>query len=931
MTYRVHSLAASLRFQPSSAGLSGPSPRAGFLRGRSWARHGLRALAVGTLWGLAQTASAKELVAVDFEPPVIEMQSVCAPRLSDEQIEDRWKNWDRKTLAGRNAEEVRGDMRRLMEVDAAEWKPVYARVIALLPQIDPSFDADKQLFETIAMRVAAGEAAAVKSEGLVRKALDTPGAKLPHNQRRLGEYLVSGQGIDKDRMRGIGLLVEAARGGDAQALLTLADFQNRGVALPNWTVDPQMTIMLGFAAQVGAMNPTICDRVINIARAYNNGELVQPDYALAEKWYRFAADLGDGNAAYAVAEMHLRSEKIKKNNEVMLKYLHQAAKNGSPSVLIALGRLYEEGALIGQDLGKAEALYDQAAASGARGALVRQALFLEKRADVNPNYKPRFEAALTHLLARDDAPGWAYARAGQMALERKGRWAGQDEALALWEKGVALGDAEAIRGRARVAMSLNDKMDTFYSGVDDLIFAVEQMGKTGAVRELVDAHLCLTPQGPLPEQADYWSSMADPAALGASETLTAVLGRVEEAQVPDLPREIARKVMAHAQDVLPASPQLADLATLATNPALSDAEQAYWTRVAGLLQVAAPQSVQDYVTLLQPRLLMQFAQLYPASADTPALLLALAQQGNGVAMEALMTADPAHYPDEASVLAAFDDVIRDRGDFDASLLALAHAAPEDQALWLRHAKSEMACIFPQARELAMVAGRVHNTAALKHWIAVSEALARHEKPWARTQIADLYAIFKDQLGEDAALTAQQMYLAAYEAGDRTAIMRLLPKVEKPGKPGFDPARAAELYVALAQRSDGAGLSDVVARINGAEPAVKRAIGDRIDPRALYLRAAEAGDTFAMYQYAALTRDKARTPADIADAELWLGRAAEGGNVDAMIDQARSLAFGITGTPDPDAARGWLVKAAALGNEEASGLLNSMQLGKVPMQ
>ncbi|ANT63723.1 hypothetical protein AYJ57_24945 (plasmid) [Salipiger sp. CCB-MM3] len=891
------------------------------------------ALLAGTFLAIAAPAVAATPAKVDFEPPQIDAQPVCEIRAPDSEITARWEGWNGQSLAGMDSTLVRRDMRRLMAIDPVQWLPVGEKVVALLPTIDATYDADKRLMETIEMRLEAGKASEVRADGLIEKALASTAAEQPQNQRRLGEWLMQGKGVAPDRDRGLELIVTAARGGDANSLLSIASFQQRGIAVPNWNVEPKMTVMMGFASQVGRLDKTICDRVVNIARAYRNGEIVQVDNQLSERWFRFAADLGSPDAAWSVAEMHLRSEEIAKNNDVMLHYLGIAATGGDPKVLIQLGRLYEEGALVERDLGEAEDLYQRAAASGDRTAMGRLALFLDGLRQANPARTDDYDKALTALLDLEDAPGWAYSKAADRVLTREGRWAGEKTAMDYYAKGVALGDPEAIRQRALLNIGLGDT-GSFYAGIDDLIFSVEQIGRSGPVNDLIQANLCKAPDAPLVDRVAYWQSIAGAETQAPEPTLKEMIAQVKDGAAPTLPYHTMSKVLDHAQAVLPLDASASDLIALASNQNISAEEQTYWSLIADRAETVSPSDGKGWVDALGSNLALRFVDRFPQGKDAEAIALQLAQQGYGRAMVLLTKIAPESYPDEATLAKTFAPVIDARGDFEASLLALRNsdgASESEKAKLIRHARAATTCTFSEGMQMAEALAEQGSADQFSQWVRISKDLVKTESAWSHTNLGDLIMAHTAMLNEGAADEARNLWQAGYEKGDRPAVFRLMSAVEEPDTPGYDPEKAVEYYVALTERSDPEQLPSVLDKLADAQDDVRQKVETQVDTSALWLAAANAGSSEAMLHHARELRASASTQADINESGEWLRRAADAGSDAAMVDLARSLAFGIGASPDPEAARTWLQKAAALGNQDAVSMMNSMQIAEVPTQ
>ncbi|MBE9638811.1 tetratricopeptide repeat protein [Salipiger mangrovisoli] len=891
------------------------------------------ALLAGTFLAVAAPAMAAGPVKVDFEPPQIDAQPVCEIRAPDSVITTRWDGWDGQSLSGMDSTLVRRDMRRLMAIDPVKWLPVGEKVVALLPTIDATYDGDKQLMETIEMRLEAGQAADVRAEGLIDKALASTAAEQPQNQRRLGEWLMQGKGVAPDRDRGLQLIVAAARGGDANSLLSIASFQQRGIDVPNWNVEPKMTVMMGFASQVGRLDETICDRVVNIARAYRNGDIVQTDNELSERWFRFAADLGSPDAAWSVADMHLRSEEISKDNAVMLHYLGIAATGGDPSVLIQLGRLYEDGALLERDLGQAEELYQRAAASGDRAGMGRLTLFLDRLREGNPARTEDYDKALSALLESDNAPGWAYPKAADRVLAREGRWAGEQTAMDYYAKGVALGDPEAIRQRALLNIGLGDA-ESFYAGIDDLIFSVEQIGRSGPVNDLVQANLCKAPDAPLVDRVGYWQSLAGAETEAPDPSLGETLAQVKDGVAPTLPFHMMSTVLDHAQAVLPVDAAASDLIALASNEAISAEEQSYWSLIAARAEAVSPTDGKGWVDALGDNLALRFVDRFPQSKDAEAIALQLADQGYGRAMTLLTTIDPGTYPDPATIARTFAPVIDARGDFEASLLALRYSeglSDDQKASLIRHARAATTCTFSEGLQMAEVLAEHGSPDQFAQWVRISKELVKTESAWSHTNLGDLIMAHADMLGDDAAGDARNLWLAGYEKGDRPAVFRLMTEVEQPETPDYDPAKAAEYYVALTERSAPDQLPSVLDKLANAQADIRQDVETRVDTGALWLAAAKAGSSEAMLHHARQLRASASNQADISESGEWLRRAADAGSAAAMVELARSLAFGIGADADPEAARDWLQKAAALGNEDAVSLMNSMQIAEVATQ
>ncbi|MEO8530975.1 MAG: tetratricopeptide repeat protein, partial [Deltaproteobacteria bacterium] len=350
---------------------------------------------------VAQSAFAAT-VDFKFEPPEVPSKTICAVREPDARVLGRWKAWDAKSLKGWDPVLVRSEIRRLREIDGAAWFDKIDAAIALLPTIDPAFSDDHAAIERIEAMLSAGKLRDLQAAQLVPQLLQRNHGDSPRVQLALSRYLTLGQGIDRDPERGLELLLAAAMGGNADALLELVAMQTKGEAVPGWDLSPELGVTMAFGALVGKLDASICDRVTRIAREYKNGDIVSRDMTLSERWYLFAADLGDTDAAWKVAEFHMKSEDIVKDNVTLVKYLTRAADGGAPFAIIALGRIYEIGALVPQDRDHARALYERAAGLGDRGALIRLVQLLGTMKKVRPGLEAVYQKALTQLVTRDD-------------------------------------------------------------------------------------------------------------------------------------------------------------------------------------------------------------------------------------------------------------------------------------------------------------------------------------------------------------------------------------------------------------------------------------------------------------------------------------------------------------------------------------------------
>jgi len=895
------------------------------------------------LVGLSLVSAARaETVALVFEPPQVELAAICASPMPDNQLAAFWAAWDRQTLPDRSPDLIRRDMQRLIAANAIKWFDTIEAVYSLMPGLDSQFGPDKAMLARADLLIAAGRLKELTNQRLVEQLLQSEFGRSPRMQNTLADYLTEGIGIAADPERGLQMLIAAGYGGNADALLKIVTMQQQGLAVPGWDVPQDIAVTMAFGALVGKLDPLICDRVTRIAREYTSGAIVNRDIPLAEKWFRFAADLGDSSSAWKVAEMHMRSEDLVKSNDVLIEYLTKAADGGLPYAQITLGRAYEIGALVPRDLDRARRLYADAAAFGDRAGAIRNTLFLQAEAKTDPNRAPAYRAALTDLVGRDGAPGWAYAILSDTVLAEKGRWAGEAEAIALLEKASAEGDLDASKRLTPIRFRTATTPAAFYKVVDEVIESVHSGGEIDPMNGLKSAFTCRAPNAPQREEATYWGEIS-----AATDTRTVEFSPAELQDLianPDIdrmsrlqsqalygrPTAMAQYIAVLERSGAPAS-QLAfwdefarRLGTVLSSRGRLEGKFAFTDENLGNPADYLREAIAEGDALAGIDLAEYLLHLDPTThaAEARAALQPLLDKGNGKALKMLPLIDPVRFPDDRAVFADYAAIIDTHGDFAALLLALPYLSDNAKVVdYISRATTVTECSFKEATAFAGVMGAMGDRAGFAKWIDIAEFLSE-EDSWSLVQLGDLLRKFG---GETAVAAQLAFYERGFAAGNVTAISRLLDVVSRPDASGYNPARAADLLVDLVARVEMDDLPAALSRLARNEPVVKDAVYARIDVAGLYRGAAEAGIPVAMREYGKLVRAGATTVADLERSTGWLGRAAEAGDVPAMALFADALAFGIGVEASRDEALLWVAKAASGGHEEAAATLRSLTL------
>ena len=904
-------------------------------------RIALAAVTAAQLWSPQAQAAPLDL---EFLPPQITPQQICIARVSDEEMTRTWRNWTGGAVLGDDATLMKRDLRRLMQIDAVEWFDTMERGFARLRLIDPKYTENHLLLDRIEARIAAGRLNEVVEGRMVEQLAARAEGLSPRFQNAVANFLMEGIGIAQDRERGLGFLVTSAYSGNADALLELAAMTQQGEEIDNWDIDSELAVTMALGALVGELNSTICDRIWRIAREFNNGELVVRDLGIAETWFRFAADLGDATAAWKVAEYHLESEGFTKDNDILVKYLTQAADAGLPYALLELGLLYEQGALVESDLEMARKLYEQAAALGTRPALSRYALFLETHANELPGFEAEQAQALRDLAELPDAPGWVFTRLANVILDEQGRWAGEAEARDLLQKAVARGESDAMQRLGTIKLRDRGDMASFSDGLDLLSGAVMNRGSISPMNKLRGAFMCKVPDAPRVEEANYWEAMERSTGT-ATLTLTAqdlldkawrdddeVRVAMQSQALYGRPAALASYLvfLESAEEATPAQRAfwaayssnyqevLRARAQIAFELAATDSEK--WSAL-NLMREAVRNGDNSAAVDLARLLLDIEGGSEDARIEAKDVLLPLAERGNGDAINLLVRVDGGSAPVAELYYQRFADTIDARGDFEALVFAYGFISPDRRADYMDRIIASMICDFKSAVRVAEAMSGVGDTEAAGRWIDIAGRLTE-DTPWKLVKLGDSY---RDLVGPEGRDEMLNYYVLARAAGSRTANYRLLAQYADPKKPSYDPEAAGEIFAAVLTENEGEALARGLGRLRGSPEPVQLAVAARVDVRAQYQRAADSGDPAAMREFGRMIRETASQPADITAATTWMARAAEKGDVSAMFELAQAYAYGIGTQADGTEAFRWMEAAASQGHEKAGELLAIMKL------
>lgn len=908
-------------------------------------RYALRSAVCGVaLWAFPQAGFAQTLDLV-FSPPQADFGAVCVARPPDEEIIATWRSWDGATLPNIDSALIKRDLKRLQQIDARGWFDTIEAMIALLEERDPGFAGQNALLQRILAMEAAGSFARLEKLRLVPQLAAMASASSARIQNALSRFYREGIGVERDSAKADELLIAAGFLGNADALLALSKMTLDGTQPDGWDVPMDLAVTMAFGGLVGELNETICDRTARIAREYHNGEIVTANAQLAHDWYRFTADLGDAYAAWKVVEYHTRAEGFQKDNALLLHYLTQAAEAGLPFAQIELGRVYQTGSLVAQDLDRALDLYRQAAATGERPGLTRVALFLEEYATRYPDFEGERVDALRTIANLPDAPGWVFTRLAQNVIDTKGRWAGEAEALALLEEATRRGDMDGTTKLALMLIAKRSDGVEFERAVDLLSRSVSVHGGVTPAKRLAAAFLCQAVDSPRLAEAAHWRSLEE---ATASANIDLPAHRLIELTPEANPFEIA---VIQSQALYGRPTSLASwLKYLDFAPFANEEMRAFWEAYSGrysdVLKALAKLELQlansrderlaafdllrrEYrqsgapAALELARALLDYEVADLASQDEIfALLEEPAAAGIGAAIQ-LIAGLAQTEAEERAVFDRFADVIAANGDFDALVFAVPFVTGETRATYLSRAVGVMPCDYKNVMAMAALSEKLGDEGQVLHWLAIADHLLGGNA-WAMTDLAEQKLA---AMGPEAAEEARRLFERAYNLGDGTAARGLFELAMDDAAPTYDPDKAVKMILAAADEGDVDVLRGYLGRYRKASAAVQTAIAARLTLTDIYLVAAEQGDIYSMRAYGQFLQDTAETAQELAQSTDWLRKAAEGGDTTAMAEYGEALAFGIGAEADPDKALFWLEKAAAGGSRKATAITNLVRLSQ----
>lgn len=879
-----------------------------------------------------------------FMPPTIEVRNICSPNRVPKEDDLTIEGGDSQLTDPVRIRYLSRDIRRLQRNDPDKWFDFINALITRRASIDEEFAGIDELVAKVELYIDAGRNEQLMADGLVNR-LRQRQVEMTNAQRLImAQYFLNGIGTEVDEEYARKLITDAAFGGNPNALLSIARFDLEGKPIAGWDAPLELTVTMAFGGLLGRLNENVCGRAERIAREYLNGDIVSQNYDVAYAWYKFSADLGGAEGAWRLVELHLNADAAIKDNKEMLKYLKLAVERGITVDDTQLAQIKTAGDVDEEELQRILG-YNYSEDDGrTRGSLTP---FLELAVNIDGEYADEESLYIKYLkeLSRlTEAPGWVFTELAKEVLIRKGRWAGEAEALIFLEEAVRRQDADGMQILAGKLLRYRDDPKQVGRVVDLLTETVSRFGMMSSMDKLDSLYRCQVNEAPQLASADRWaraysasmhrsyhvsgndllvlSPYRNPEALAQIQS-QALAGRVQSVanfaqrlQVDPTARDSAKRLWGERVDrsdqVLEAFAEL-DF-SLATNAAERNLAIELFRRV--YLNNGVTTALDLAIALVEHN-----SREPEIAEEIITLLTKSGNRGEGASIR-LMSRLQAKERSAQDVYQQFAQQIEDRGDFLALMFAIPFVPENKVDDYVDRAVSLMVCSTKDSDELGDAYTLRDDPQGSYHWRQIAlnfEGGHTLSKLGLSNPQMALY-------NEGAAPNEVAVFQRMVGEGNANAHRRLYLLTANPDLETYDPVAAAGHLSALMSSGVPGDENWVLASYRTADEDLQTAIQQRFDIGGLYLSAIESGSVDAKYEYGMVLREQAQSPGDLANSARWLKDAAENGHVAAMTEVGYALAFGI-GTPrDLESATRWLEQAANAGSSKAANTLSLLRFG-----
>ncbi|UWQ19662.1 hypothetical protein [Jannaschia sp. M317] len=878
--------------------------------------------------------------ALRFAPPAIVHPDACLPREVAREDDLDVEGRDEDLTDPTRARYLRRDIRNLMRTDPAGEFDFIAALIERRMQVDPRFDAVDATLQLIDLHLAAGRPQELMDAGLV-PSLRARAETLTHSQSiTLAQFYLDGTGTEPDLAFAQDLLRETAYAGSPDALLEIARMQIRGEMLDGWDAPLDLTITMAMGGVLGALDNGICRRAERIAREYELGEVVQADPALAFDWRRFAANMGDAESAWRIVEHHMNAPASAKDNEEMRHFLEVAVTLGRRPDAGETEALLESGAVTPEVLNRILGFNYSEDDAGARRSVAPLLDLIINVDGMEADDDSAYLKYLREIAEIETAPGSVFTRLAREVRIRRGRWAGEAEAIDYLEQAVARGDGPGMQMLAQILMRYRDDPAQRDRAISLLMETVSRHGLAESMHMLDGLYRCQVNAAPQLVEATHWHEAYQASGHEAVRISATDLLALDPYREPETIARIQSQALDGRTTMLAAHVQRVEAGNL------PDAALRFWAeRLNGSDQAMEAFAELEFELALTPAernlavelfrrvylnngvttaldlsiVLVEHASRDPEIADEIEGLLTMAgNRGEGAAIRLL--ARTSGRP-EAEVYAQFAEIIEARGDFLALMFAIPHIETARLDDYIDRAVSLMNCTTKDADEIGEAYASHDDGQMSYHWRRIGMSLEGGHT-LSKLRLTDRQMAFYDTgRAPDAADVAAR----SMADGDPRAALELFRLTSNVDLETYAP-EAALRHMASLVETPGVDPLPVLRAWRAAPGAVQALVASQLDVQPLLMRAAQSGDPAAAHEYGLYLQGRAETAADLAPAIEWFSRAARGDHAGAMVELGTVLGMGPAAMRDPETALIWLDRASELGEGRAPTLARLLRLG-----
>ena len=256
---------------------------------------------------------------------------------------------------------------------------------------------------------------------------------VPQACAALGDLLLRGDGIERDRERAATLYAQSCSDRHTRSCATLAKLYEKGAG-----VEKSATMAVGlYRTACAAGEHRSC---YDLATLYAEGRGVTPDPDIALSLLEDTCEIGFGPACTHLGELYLTGGLVGRDRPMGISYLEDGCALGDMDGCVFMGRMFERGDGVEPDLDEAVHIYTRACDAGGGAGCAALGQLHERGV-----YYPEDAAEAARLYGRACSAGSGEGCGWLAELHRTGRGVEQDAALSLryLAKGCSRGHGES--------------------------------------------------------------------------------------------------------------------------------------------------------------------------------------------------------------------------------------------------------------------------------------------------------------------------------------------------------------------------------------------------------------------------------------------------------------------------------------------------------